>query len=95
VPQGRAIPGGRDFLGQIADRGGLGPAHLARIHLHVAHQDSADGGLAGAVGPHQADPLATGDVPGEIPEDGLGPEGFAGLFDLNHGSRSRMDGPAG
>ena len=93
VSQGRAIPGGRDLLGQIADRGGLGPAHLARVHFHVAHEDPADGGLAGAVGPHQADPLTASDVPGEIPEDGLGPEEFAGLFDLNHGSRSRMDAP--
>src|SRR4030042_3562724 len=89
MPQYGPVPGGRDFLGKIADGGGFGSTHLARVHLHVADEDAPEGRLAGAIRTDQADPLAARDVPGEVPENGLGPEGFAGLFDLDHDSCAR------
>jgi len=58
----RAREVGRDFLGEPAvDRAGR-PEDVARVGLHVAHDDLHEGGLARAVAPEQAHALARIDL---------------------------------
>src|SRR5204863_4627897 len=60
-----------DLLGQVADSHALGERDLARIGRFLSRENAQERRLARAVGPHEADPHAHADVPGEIVEDGL------------------------
>src|SRR5262249_23196126 len=72
----RAALGRPHLLGQVADRGRTVARDLAHVRLLQPGQDPAEGGLAGAVRPYQADPLARRDPPREVTEEALAAVGL-------------------
>ena len=63
--------GGEDWLLlQEAHRDTLASTHRTAVGGHDAGEDPEQGGLAGAVDPDHADPIAVGDRQGEVLQDG-------------------------
>ena len=74
-------------LGQVADPAGARPDHFALVRSGFPGEDPQDGGLAGAVGADQPDPLAGADPPAHPVEQHLLPVGFRSLDQLDHRRR--------
>ena len=92
--ENRPLAGAGDLLWQVADGCSLRPADLAGIHLDLAGQNPAQGGLAGAIRPDQADALSSRDVPRQVAEHDLPAEGLADVLELDHGNRPRLGAAA-
>ena len=56
------------------------------VGLIAAGQDAHQGGLAGAVGPDQADALAGADMPRQAAEQHLGAVALLDVVDADHGN---------
>ncbi len=71
-------------LRQVAKRQRVGFLDEARVGLVEAGQHLQQRGLAGAVGPAQADAIAVADLPGDMLQQGLFAEGLGDVLQLEH-----------
>ena len=75
------------LLRQVADAAGPRPDDFALVGAGQAGQDLQQGGLAGAVGADQSDPLAGADAPVDPVEQHLLAVGLRGFDQLDHRAR--------
>ena len=73
-----------EFLLEIGDAGVPLPNHLAACGLFVSSDQTHLGGLAGAVHPHQADPVSGFHLPGHGPEHFPCGVDLADVFESQH-----------
>ena len=73
-----------DLLGKVADRRAPRAADTSMVRLLEPGQDAAEGGLAGTVRPHEADPLAIGDPPLDVAEERLPAVALGDVLELDH-----------
>jgi hypothetical protein len=75
-----------DFLGQIADGDSTVTMHAPAIGILDPREDTAERGLARAVGAAQADPLAAADAPRDVTEEDLPAVSLGDCVESDHGA---------
>ena len=82
--ENRLIAGRRAFLGKEAEVRAAFPLDQAFVRLVFAEDDIEEGGLAGAVGPDEAEPVRAGNIQRDLREQGAGPVGLGKVGNRQH-----------